>query len=248
MKDLLLSPEALVYLAGGCYILGMLIINQVALRLMVLTGTCFYMLYYATVAEDPLWEALYISVMIGLANIIGLAGLLAGRSRWAIPRAHSDIYAHFPSISPGDFRTLMRHAKRFVVDQEMILTEEDTPVTRLFYVVSGRTEVVKKGDRFEVPSGVFVGEVAYLTGHRASATTTLLPGSEVLEWLSLDLHATSARSSRFKLALESVLSLDLAQKVAMSVAPLTPIWRPDMGLQVPVDPAPAQAESSFSNP
>lgn len=243
MLEFLMDPKALVYAAGVFYILGLLIINQVTLRLLVLTGTGFYTVYYATVAEQPLWEAMFISVLIGTANLYGLAVLLAGRSRLAIPRAHADIYDHFYKMKPGDFRILMRRAKRHVVPQERPITTEGMPLDRLYYIISGQTYVIKKGDRFNVPEGVFVGEVAYLTGGTAAATTTLAAGSEVLEWTTADLAALSHRSVRFKLALEAVLSLDLAQKVAHSVAPYSAVWRPDLAGAMPTPASPEPATS-----
>ena len=224
--ELLFSPQALVYAAGACYILGFLITHQVTLRLMVLLGTGFYIVYYFIIAGDPLWEAIYISLMIAVANVIGLMSLFARGSKFAIPRAHKDIYGHFPSLTPGDFRMLMKRATRKTAHEPTPLTVQNAPLTKLFYVISGATEVSKSGDNFRVPAGTFVGEVAYLKGQRASACTTLMEGSEYLEWDTADLYAASARSSRFKLALEAVLSLDLAQKVSVSVAPQGPQWRP----------------------
>lgn len=243
MFEILMTPKSLVYAAGVFYILGLLIIHQILLRLMVLVGTGFYTVYYATVGDTPLWEAMAISIMIGIANIYGLAILLAGRSRLAIPRRHADIFDQFYSMKPGDFRILMRCARRYVVDTDLILTSEGLPLNRLFYVIAGHTSIVKKGDRFNVPAGVFVGEVAYLTGGTASATTTLAAGSEVLEWTAEDLARASGRSARFKLALESVLSLDLAQKVAHSVAPNSSEWRPELGRPVARDVAELQTTS-----
>lgn len=233
MYDFIFSPGFLVYAAGAFYVLGLLIINQVVLRLMVLAGTGLYLVYYSTVAAQPLWEAIYISLLIGMANILGLASLLARQSHLALPRAHKDIYGHFPGLPPGDFRTLMRCAKRAIAEQDLPLTNENAPLTKLYYVIDGETTVIKKGDRFRVPAGVFVGEVAYLTVGRASATTRLKAGSEYLEWSILDLRNAAARSSRFKMALESVLSIDLAQKVSRSVAPYEPDWRPEMALSAP---------------
>ncbi len=233
MADFSFSPEFLVYAAGAFYVLGLLIINQVTLRLMVLAGTGLYIVYYATVAATPLWEAIYISLLIGGANLIGLTNLLARQSHLALPHAHKDIYGHFPGLPPGDFRTLMRCAKRSIAEHDLSLTNESAPLTRLYYVIDGETTVTKKGDRFRVPAGVFVGEVAYLTGQRASASTRLKAGSEFLEWSTLDLRNASARSTRFKMALESVLSIDLAQKVSRSVAPYEPDWRPEMALSAP---------------
>lgn len=232
MLDFLLVPETYAYLAGAFYVLGLLIINQIALRLMILSGTMFYLLYYFYVADAPLWEAIYISLLIGVANVVGLISLVARQSHLAVPRAHKDIFGHFPSLPPGDFRTLMRLAKRATAQDEIQFTGENEPVSRLYYVISGATKVTKLDDEFTVPAGVFVGEVAFLTGKRASATTLLLEGSEYLEWDTADLRKASARSSRFKLALESVLSLDLAQKVSYSVAPKGPFWRPQIATDI----------------
>jgi hypothetical protein len=241
LNDPLFTADMLVYAAGVCYVLGFLIINQITLRLMLMLGTCFYILYYWFVAETPLWDAIYISAMIGCANLSGLLALEARKSRLAIPRAHRDIYDHFPSLPPGDFRTLMHHAKRYTIEKPTQLTIEGAPMTRLFYTLSGETTITKKHDLFKMPPGVFVGEVAFLTHQRASATTVMSAGSEVIEWSAADLRRASEKSSRFKMALEAALSLDMAQKVAYSVAPNEVTWRPDLAQT-------ASESSSFSKP
>lgn len=228
MPEALQSVTFLVYAGGACYVVGLLIINQIILRLLLMCGTAFYIVYYAYVADQPLWEAIYISAMIGCANLFGLFGLLARNSRLAIPRAHSDIYDRFPGLPPGDFRTLMRHAKRYRLDTQTKLTTQGAPMTRLFYTLSGDACVTKNNDSFVIPAGVFVGEIAYLTGQPASATTALSQGAEVLEWSSTDLRRLSQKSSRFKMALNATLSVDMAQKVARSVAPID--------VQAPSDP------------
>jgi hypothetical protein len=222
------APETLVYVAGAFYVLGLLILNQIMLRIMVLAGTAFYLIYYFTVSDQPLWEAIYISLMIGLANITGLIGLLARQSRLALPRAHKDIFHHFSGLPPGDFRTLMRAATRTKTVHEMALTIEDTHLDKLHYVIDGHTVVTKMGDRFTVPGQTFVGEVAYLTGAPASASTSLAAGSEFLTWSTADLQHICARSVRFQMAVEAVLSRDMANKVARSVAPYTALWRPEL--------------------
>ena len=227
MPEALQNVQFLVYAAGACYVMGLLIINQIILRLLLMCGTGFYMVYYAFVADQPLWEAIYISGLIGCANMFGLVGLLARNSRLAIPRAHSDIYHNFPGLPPGDFRTLMRHAKRYRLDAPTKLTTEGAPMTRMFYTLSGETWITKKHDSFMIRPGVFVGEVAYLTDQRASATTVMSKGSEVLEWSSADLRRLSQKSTRFKMALNATLSVDMAQKVAFSIAPSEVTSHPD---------------------
>ena len=219
MVEWLLQPDVLIYLAGGSFVLGYLIINQVILRTMVLIGTLIYILYYATVADQPLWGAIYTSVAMGLANLIGLGLLFVRRSKLAIPEAHRDIYPRFVQLSPGDFRSLMRHAHRFRTLDEEVLTIQGQPVSHLSYIISGNAQVTKRDTFFELPPGVFVGEVAYLQGTPSAATTVLPEGSELLQWKVQDLARIGARNQRFKLAIEAAISRDMAAKVAQAVAP-----------------------------
>ena len=210
-------PEVLILLAGGAFVLGYLIINQVRLRIVLLIGTLLYIAYYATVAETPLWGAIYASALTLTANLVGLAMLMVRRSRLAIPAAHRDIYPAFGTLTPGDFRTVVRHARRYRLSADRTLTREGEPVERVYYVISGQPRVSKGGQDFDLPAGTFVGEVALLLGRTSAATTDLAAGSEVLEWTVDGIRHRSARSARFKLALESMISHDLAHKVADAV-------------------------------
>lgn len=213
----LFSPENLVYLAGFFYVVGLAITNQIVLRLLVLTGTFVYIVYYAIIAENPLWPAIYVSILIGIANIGGLTSLVARRSRLAIPRQHADIYHTFPPLPPGDFRALMKLAHRHKLTQDTQVTEENNTGRKLYYVISGST-LVRKGDQaFVLPPHIFLGEIAFLIGTPSSASAWLEEGSEVLEWDFEALKHRCARTPRFKLALEAAISTDLANKVARSM-------------------------------
>lgn len=224
MDDFGLSGEQLAYIAGALFIIGYVTVNQVFLRCMVLIGTGFYIWYYTVVGPVPLWEAIYMSSLMGLANLSGLAQLLIGRTYWAVPRRHRDIYAHFPELPPGDFRNLMKRATRRILPRGAELTREDAPVDRLYYVIDGQLDVEKRGETFALPGDVFVGEVAYLTGRVSSATTWARTDLEVLEWRFDDIASASARHSRFKLALEAMISRDMALKLAFAVAPHQRDW------------------------
>lgn len=212
-----LKPELLVYLAGGFYVMGMAITNQIVLRLLVLTGTAIYLVYYSTVGENPMWEAIYVSFLIGLANLSGLTSLIARNSRWAIPKEHADIYYQFPRLPPGDFRALMKLARRYTATEELQLTTEGEAGEKLYFIVKGST-LVRKGDQaFVLPPQLFLGEIAFLIGLPSSASAWMEEGAEVLEWRFDDLRRKCARSPRFKLALEAAISVDLAGKVAKSM-------------------------------
>lgn len=211
-----LTPENLVFLAGAFYVAGMAITNQIVLRIFILAGTCVYLVYYSTISDNPLWEAIYVSMLIGLANLGGLSSLIARRSRLAIPRAHADIYNDFSELPPGDFRALMKLARRYEVTDDKQVTVQGEPGQRLYYVLKGST-LVRKGDQaFVLPPKLFLGEIAFLINVPSSASAWLESGAEVLEWRFDDLRRKCARNARFKLALEAAISIDLARKVAIS--------------------------------
>ncbi|MEP4199077.1 MAG: hypothetical protein ABJL99_25910 [Aliishimia sp.] len=112
-----------------------------------------------------------------------------------------------------------------MLEAEERVTQEGGVLTHLTYVVSGGMRVEKAGDCFNMPAGLFVGEVAYLMDQNSAASTWVNAGSEVLQWAVVDLRAKSARRDRFKLALEAMISKDLAAKVQLAVAPNTQEWR-----------------------
>lgn len=215
MEELFL-PDYLVLLAAGMFVLGYLIINQVMLRTMLLIGTVLYIWYYAIVDDTPLWPAIWASLATGTANFLGLVGILYGRSFWAIPKDFRDIYLRFDNLPPGDFRKLMGATRRIVRPAGYRLTSQGAKVDTLYYVVDGAVDIEKDNDIFSISHGSFVGEIAYLTGNAASATTVLSQESTVLEWDVELLKRKAARDPRVKLSLDALISLDLAGKVSRS--------------------------------
>lgn len=214
-----LPATAWIFIAGFLSIVGCLIINQLMLRLSLLGASLSYVAYYFIIGDTPLWSAIYTSALMLVANIIGIIALLSRNAQWNIPRAHADIYPAFGSVAPGDFRQLIKLARRYTLDAPQTATAQAAPLTSLYYIISGAPEVNKHGTSFQLPAGVFVGEVAYLLGQPSAATTTLPPGTEVLEWPLPALRRACRKSPRLQVALDAAISQDLARKVALAVAP-----------------------------
>ncbi|MEY8099383.1 cyclic nucleotide-binding domain-containing protein [Falsihalocynthiibacter sp. S25ZX9] len=216
MEDLLLT-DYLVFAAAGMFVFGYLVINQVVLRTMLLIGTVLYIWYYAIVDSTPLWPAIWASVATGTANTLGLLGLMYRRSARAIPKEFRDIYLHFNNLPPGDFRKLMRATSRVVRPAGFKLTTAGTKVATLYYILDGEAHIEKRNGSFSIPQNSFIGEVSFLTGNSASGTAVLSRESTVLEWNVNVLKRHAARDQRFRLALDALISLDLARKVSQSV-------------------------------
>ncbi|AGI67303.1 hypothetical protein OAN307_c16300 [Octadecabacter antarcticus 307] len=214
------TPNVLIACAATAFACGYLLINQMQLRMMMFIGSTFYIAYYATAAADPLYGGIYSTMGMMTANFIGMTTLMLRRFQISLPAAHIDIYQMFTMLSPGDFRLVMKHADRITLDVDQIVTTEGDSVTSLYFILSGGVKVRKRGAQFVLPSGVFVGEVAYLLQRPSVATTTIAAGAEVLRWDVEDMRQKIARNPRFKLAIDAMLSYDLARKVGEAVAPL----------------------------
>lgn len=215
----MIPPNWWIVLAAGAYTLGYLIINQMILRSLVMLGGLSYISYYLTAADAPLWGAIVSTLITLSANAIGMTALVTRNMKWRIPAAYRDIYPLFEPILPGDFRALMKQARRYHVEVETQVTTQGKVPDKLFFVISGNFKAAKKGLSFAMEDRTFVGEVAYLMDRPSAATTTFPPGVEVIEWDRATVARTSARNPRFKLALEAVMSRDLARKVALAVSP-----------------------------
>lgn len=218
--------DLLVIIAGFLQALGFVIIDQIRLRILVLLSTALYLTYYLIVADTPLWGAFVASSAIGVANLFGLFQLLTRDSLWRITPNNRPLLAHFPSIPPGEVRRLLDLASRRNVQHPQNLTIEGKTSPRLFLLISGGCIVEKSGTRFDIMAPCFVGEVAYLTNDPASATVIAQPGAHVLEWNIDSLSQVGRRHQRLKLALDAMISNDLAHKVKRSVAQTSPPDQP----------------------
>lgn len=216
-----MSPsDLLVLAAAGMFVLGYLILDQILLRIMLLIGTALYIWYYAIVDSSPLWPAIWASLATGSANLIGLIKLIYRRSAWAIPRQYRDLYENFKALPPGDFARLVTAAKHVTRPAGYPMTRANEPIETLYYVINGQVEIEKDGARFAISNGVFVGEVGYLTRKPASASTVVAKNAELLEWDVKTLRKRVKRDPRFGLAMDTMISLDLAEKVAKAGAPV----------------------------
>jgi hypothetical protein len=216
---MLSSVDMNMLIAVGAFFqtLAMLFRNQIVLRTMFIVGSSFYVTYYIHVLPTPLWEAATASIAMAATTAIGLISLLVGRSKAIIPKHLLDLYEHMGNIQPGEFRALMRCGARRTLDRQETLTVQGQTPTKLYYIEAGQIETVKNEHSFPLPTGIFIGEIAFMTGAPASATVHVAPGSRIVEWDSARLRRKARRKDKLRLALDARLAQDLANKVANAV-------------------------------
>ena len=106
-----------VHIATLGYVLGFLFKNQITLRLLVLLATFSYIVYYYAFPAEPLWGAIFGSILILFANLTGLTRLLYDKLPLRIDTKFLEIYESLPELEPGEFRRLMKVGKLHEVDE-----------------------------------------------------------------------------------------------------------------------------------
>ncbi len=211
-----MSVGLLVYLAFAFGVLGFLARDELRLRLMMLCANSLYMTYYFFVAERPLWDAIFANTALALVNLWMIGVVLIERTTLGMTVEKAQIYRQFPLLSPGQFRRIMKLAHILELGDRKVLTVEQTPLSEIFYMVSGSVDVTKQGATFTLEGPRFVGEVAFLLSRPASATVVAAKGSRVITWNSADLTKLTKRVKGLDVAMFATLNRDLADKVANS--------------------------------
>jgi hypothetical protein len=207
------SSTILVHLGALALAAGLLVRDQLKLRLLILCGTTFYGLFYFFGNASPLWVPLTWSFVQGAANLSVIVRLLIERTTFNMSPREKALYRAFSLLSPGEFRRLLRVCAWQDIETETDLTREDAANDRLYYILSGKAEVTKSESRFHLDEGSFVGELSYLIDAPASATVRAEPGAVVASWAHADLRRVERRHPAIQIAMREILNVDLVGKV-----------------------------------
>jgi hypothetical protein len=196
--------------------LAFLLRDQLQLRLLMAISLFLQGLYYYTIPGGPFYDPLFWKIVSLAANILMIVLVFGGRIDFGIPADVRELFNKIAVLTPGQFRKLLKSATR-TKETEVPLLIEGQAVHQLHYLLKGSASIAKGKTRNEISSGVFLGEVAFLNGTKASATVRLKPGAECVSWDSQTLKSMMQKDKALDIAMRGVFNHDLAAKVAASV-------------------------------
>ncbi len=211
-----LSIGVLVYIAFVFDLLGFLARDELWLRLFMLAAGILYIFYYYYAADVPLWDAMITNGALDAVNLIMIAIVLSERTTYTMTREQTEIYGHFPLMSPGQFRRLMKIGEIVTTVEDQTLTVEGEAPGALYFVLDGPLRMIKGTQEANLLPGCFIGEIAYLTGNVASAGIRVGSGARFLRWDAAALQRVTRRNPGLRNALLGHFNTDLARKVAAS--------------------------------
>ncbi|MGB7286756.1 MAG: cyclic nucleotide-binding domain-containing protein [Salaquimonas sp.] len=217
MLEVLLNPGNFVHLALLFYGAGFMVRDELLLRLLVLIGTGFYLLYYFLFPETPLWDAIFASTILGVINIVLIVIIIRERTLFAMNAEETGLFAAFTTLTPGQFRKMMKIATWHTTKEEKVLTTEGIQPQSLYYVVSGNLQAQKGENIFGLDPEKFIGEIGFLLKTPATATVVAPIGTTYIEWRTSDLNRLTQKSQAFDNALAALFNFDLAKKVTNAI-------------------------------
>ena len=216
MIEYVTSAAILVQLAFICYSLGFLARDELWLRGLLLLGTGFYLLYYYHIEETPLWDAIFTSGILGIINLGMIILLIFERTTFAMDEQTAKTYASFDTLTPGQFRKVMKLSTTVHADQDIKLSDQNSPIEHLYLVTEGRAHLVKSGTKNTLSAPLFLGEIGFLLDGRASASVTVQQGGTYTYWTASDLRNLMDGTPAIRNAMIALFSRDLADKLGRS--------------------------------
>jgi hypothetical protein len=214
MLDHVVVEENIVHLGAFLYLAGFLCRDQLQLRGFIVAGDIVYILYFYLAPASPLWGGIFWSLVFTLANLAMIGRILSDRSAYGMTEDDRRLHGLLDTLTPGEFRRLMRAGRWNKADGDVAITLEGQPLHRLAYVIDGTITVEKAGHSFAVASPTFIGEVAFLIDRPASATVTLAAGARYVTWDMAQLRRVLLRSPALRIGLGAAFNRDMAEKVA----------------------------------
>ncbi|MEN0041615.1 MAG: hypothetical protein AAF764_09820 [Pseudomonadota bacterium] len=218
-------PTAYLVHAGMlCYAGGLLLTNQIWLRLLLLAGAAFDLSYFVFHPETPLWDAIFASSVIATANIIGLMSIAMDRLPFFLRenRAVLDALDEISPgmIQPGEVRRLMKGLEIDEAEDEVMVTRVGKIPDSFFLLLDGRATVGGPDSDIVATGPCFIAEIAFITEGVASADVMIQPGTRYVRWPRATITRRMTKNASLDRALRALISYDLAAKLAGTVPKL----------------------------
>lgn len=207
------SGLILVHLAGLSQVCGFLIRDQLVMRLFLFVGSTLYVCYFFFPQQDPLWTQIVWTTILAVANLSVILRLLIERTTFRMRPEEIALYGAFRTMSPGEFRRLLRKCRWEVTEGETTLIEAGKPNSHLFYITSADARVHRPEGDLTLRAGSFAGEISFLLGTPATATVSVPANTRYVYWKHEDLTTIERSNPSMRIALRELLNVDLAQKV-----------------------------------
>lgn len=180
--------------------------------LAVISGVLWFILmYFANFSSLALVE----QTLLLAINITRIVMLIKERRGVSFTEEEQELYRTiFSRFSPVEFLKIIRLAEWKNSEPDEQLAVEKQPVSNLIMIYNGEVAIEKEGhDVVHLRDGTMIGEMSFLRGGTATATVRVVRPTRYVAWPQEDLRKMLRRNPTMDVAMQSVLSADLINKL-----------------------------------
>lgn len=178
------------------------------LRTLSIVASCFSFIYNYFAPASPLWVAISWNAVFISLNIYHLSVLIYERRNIIMSERDKELYdTMFNKLSPVEFMKIIKIGNWSSSKPGDILITQDKNVNMLRLIYSGNVNIEIDGKIVsELKDGNFVGEMSFLTDHKASATVVAKHETKCLTWKQEELKTLLKRNPSLYFSIQSMLS------------------------------------------
>ncbi len=173
--------------------------------------------YYAP--ASPLWTAIFWNIFFVGVNVVQVAILFKERAGVKLTDLEKEMYETiFSNLTPVEFLKILRIGEWRDLNSGSVLISKGKVVSELVLIYNGTVTVQINDDNYrELKDGTFLGEMAFLTGEKASATLTSKTDLKLFVWQFDALKKLFNINPALRSAFHSIISGDLIKKLRTQV-------------------------------
>jgi len=209
-----ISKDLVVHFAFILTALAFITYDILFLRVLAVASSLVGLAYFGIyLGRTPIlfWQIVFLGI-----NSWRIVHLLRERRSVSFSEEEQELYQTiFPRFAPVEFMKLMRVGEWKSGEPGAVLATQDEHVEELLIIYNGEVAVEKDGaDVVRLKDGTWIGEMSYLQGSNASATVRITRPTRYVAWPKDELTKLLKRNPTMDVAMKSVMSADLIQKLA----------------------------------
>ncbi len=210
----IISKDLLIHFAFLLTALAYVTYDMLFLRVLAVCSSLVGLGYFGIyLGRTPVlfWQILFLGI-----NSWRIIHLLRERRGVSFSEEEQELYQTiFTGFTPVEFMKVLRVGSWKTGEPGTVLAEQDKPIDELIVIYNGEVAVEKNGaEVVRLRDGTWIGEMSYLQGGNASATVRVMRTTRYMAWPKGALTQLLKRNPTMDVAMQSVLSSDLIQKLS----------------------------------
>ncbi len=211
----MLVTDILIHLANVSYLIGSSFKRIIYLRVFLVIGCVFEILYFLLISPKDLWAGILWAVLIMLLNIVMIGLFIYEKGTFNLSSEESFLFnSVFTQMDKVNFKKLFAAGNWLNMEIGDILIFENQTTDSLMLLSQGIVGIYVADKQVAVlHSGSFVGEMSFLSGGVATATAKALTKVKLYIWKKPALIKLLSRNEALDADMKKIFAADLVSKL-----------------------------------